>query len=45
MAARHDVVQLGGYAYALALLAHTTFDDVTNAEFVTDLLQVNRSAL
>ena len=45
MAARHDVVQLGGYAYALALLAHTTFDDVTNAELVTDLASVNRSAL
>ena len=42
MAARRYVVQLGGYADALALLADTTFDYVTNAELFADLLEVKK---
>src|SRR5690349_4860615 len=44
LAASHRVVQLGGYTYTLALLAHTAFDHVTNAKLGGDLLEVYRVA-
>src|SRR5258707_13250661 len=43
-AARHDVVQLGGYTHTPDLLSHTPFDDVTKVQLVGDPPLVHRLA-
>ena len=44
MAAGRDVVELGRDANAIAALAYAAFDDVTNAELLGDLFQMDSLA-
>ena len=45
MAAGGDIDELGGDAHVIAILAHAAFDDVADAEFFADLLQMDGFAL
>src|SRR5258706_918618 len=45
MAAGRDVIELNRDAHALAGLAYAAFDDIADAEFLADLLQVDGPAL
>ena len=45
VASSGDVVELCGYAKAVATLAHTALDDIADAEFLGELLHMDGLAL
>jgi hypothetical protein len=45
LVAGHHIVELGGDADMVAVLAHASLDDIADAELLADLLQMHRLAL